>query len=172
MQWAVKFVATGVGVSAELGGQPQTVAEKLALAKVLKYNAGVDTAKLDTSQEDGGFMPPKIKDVERVKKQVRKLAAGKVLWGDAADVCLDLAQLEGCQVRVAAGYGQLSEGPQPNPCDQFIWILDGYAEIHVEDGVVTRISQGESTILQRDEAYQLLFPQLTLYLLVEPTEDA
>ena len=117
-------------------------------------------------------MPPKITDVERIKKQVRKLAAGKVLWGDTADVCLELARLEGCQVRVAAGYGQLSEGPQPNPCDQFIWILDGYAEIHMEGGAVTRISQGESTILQKDEAYQLLFPQLTLYLLVEPTEDA
>ncbi len=117
-------------------------------------------------------MQPRVTDVERVKKQVRKLAAGKVLWGDAADVCLDLARLEGCQVRVAAGYGQLSEEPQPILSDQFIWILDGYAEIHTEDGTETRISQGESTVLQRGKAYRLLFPQLSLYLLVEPVEAA
>lgn len=116
-------------------------------------------------------MPPRVTDVERVKKQVRKLAAGKVLWGDAADVCLDLARLRGCQVRVAAGYGQLGEEAQASPCDQFIWILDGYAEIQSEGGTVTRISQGESTVLHRDEAYHLLFPQLTLYLLVEPKGD-
>jgi hypothetical protein len=117
-------------------------------------------------------MQPRITDVERVKKQVRKLAAGKVLWGDAADVCLDLARLEGCQVRVVAGYGQLSEEPQKLQCDQFIWILDGYAEIHTPAGEETRISQGESTVLFAGEAYRLSFPQLTLYLLVEPGGDA
>jgi len=117
-------------------------------------------------------MQPRITDVERVKKQVRKLAAGKVLWGDAADVCLDLARLKGCQVRVVAGYGQLSEEPQKLPCDRFLWILDGYAEIHTEAGSETRISQGESTILHGGEAYRLYFPQLTLYLLVEPRVDA
>ena len=117
-------------------------------------------------------MQPRITDVERVKKQVRKLAAGKVLWGDTADVCLDLAQLEGCQVRVVAGYGQLSEEPQKLPCDQFIWILDGYAEIHTAAGAETRISQGESTVLVAGEAYRFSFPTLTLYLLVEPAGDA
>jgi hypothetical protein len=117
-------------------------------------------------------MQPRITDVERVKKQVRKLAAGKVLWGDAADVCLDLAQLDGCQVRVVAGYGQLSGEPQKLPCDQFIWILDGYAEIHTAAGAEIRISQGESTVLLAGEAYSLSFPQLTLYLLVEPGGDA
>jgi len=117
-------------------------------------------------------MQPRITDVERVKKQVRKLAAGKVLWGDAADVCLDLARLEGCQVRVVAGYGQLSEEPQKLPYDQFLWILDGYAEIQTAAGAETRISQGESTVLHSGEAYRLFFPQLTLYLLVEPGGDA
>ena len=117
-------------------------------------------------------MQPRITDMERVKRQVRKLAAGKVLWGDAADVCLDLAQLEGCQVHVVAGYGQLSEEPQKLASDQFIWILDGYAEIHTAAGAETRISQGESTVLLAGEAYRLSFPQLTLYLLVESGGDA
>ena len=117
-------------------------------------------------------MQPRITDVERVKKQVRKLAAGKVLWGDAADVCLDLAQLKGCQVRVVAGYGRLSEEPQKLASDQFIWILDGYAEIHTAAGAEMRISQGESTVLLAGEAYRFFFPQLTLYLLVESGGDA
>ena len=113
-------------------------------------------------------MQPRIADVERVKKQVRKLAAGKVLSGDAADVCLELASMEGCQVRIAAGYGQLSKAPEPIPHDQFIWLLDGYAEIHTGSGAQTRISQGESTVLRGGEKVRLVFPQLTLYLLVEP----
>jgi uncharacterized cupin superfamily protein len=118
--------------------------------------------------EDGDTMRPKVNDVERVKKQVRKLAAGKVLWGDASEACLELGRMECCQVRIAAGYGQLSEEPQPIPCDQFIWILDGHAEIYDAAGTETRISQGESTVLRRGEAYRLVFPQLSLYLLVEP----
>jgi hypothetical protein len=113
-------------------------------------------------------MQPRITDVELVKKQVRRLAAGKVLAGDAADVCLELGRLQGCQVRIAAGYGQLSKEPQPIPRDQLIWILDGYAEIHTAAGIEIRISQGESTVLHRREGYRLVFPQLTLYLLVEP----
>ena len=115
-------------------------------------------------------MQPRVTDVERVKKQVRKLAAGRVLSGDSADVCLDLARLKGCQARVAAGYGELSKEPQPIPCDRFIWILDGYAEIDTGAGWGTRISQGESTILHAGQAYRLVFPTLTLYLLVEPEE--
>jgi hypothetical protein len=117
-------------------------------------------------------MQPRVTDVERVKKQVRKLAAGRVLSGDSADVCLDLARLEGCQARVAAGYGELSKEPQPIPRDRFIWILDGYAEIDTGAGWGTRISQGESTILHAGQAYRLVFPTLTLYLLVEPEEAA
>jgi hypothetical protein len=115
-------------------------------------------------------MQPRVTDVERVKKQVRKLAAGKVLSGDAADVCLELARLDSCQVRIAAGYGQLTTKLQPIRRDQFIWLLDGYAEIHTGAGIQARISQGESTILHGGEAYRLVFPQLTLYLLVEPGE--
>ncbi len=115
-------------------------------------------------------MQSRVTDVERVKKQVRKLAAGRVLSGDSADVCLDLARLEGCQARVAAGYGELSKEPQPIPRDRFIWILDGYAEIDTGAGWGTRISQGESTVLHGGQAYRLVFPTLTLYLLVEPGE--
>ena len=115
-------------------------------------------------------MHPRVTDVERVKKQVRKLAAGRVLSGDGADVCLDLARLEGCQARIAAGYGELSKEPQLMPYDRFIWILDGYAEIDTGAGWGTRISQGESTVLHGGEAYRLVFPTLTLYLMVEPGE--
>lgn len=117
-------------------------------------------------------MQPRVTDVERVKKQVRKLAAGRVLSGDGADVCLELARIEGSQTRIAAGYGELSKEPQPIPRDRFIWILDGYAEIHTGAGGQVRISQGESTILHGGEAYRLVFPTLTLYLMVEPGETA
>lgn len=117
-------------------------------------------------------MQPRVTDVERVKSQVRKLAAGRVLSGDAADVCLELAELEGCQARIAAGYGELSKEPQPIPRDRFIWILDGYAEIQTGADQEIRISQGESTVLRRGEAYRLVFPTLTLYLMVEPGEAA
>ena len=117
-------------------------------------------------------MQPRVTDVERVKKQVRKLAAGRVLSGDGADVCLELARIEGCQTRIAAGYGELSKEPQPIPRDRFIWILDGYAEIHSGAGRETRISQGESTVLHGGEEYRFVFPTLTLYLMVEPGEEA
>jgi hypothetical protein len=113
-----------------------------------------------------------IRDVERLKKQVRKLAAGKVLAGGGADVCLDLAKLKGCRASIAAGYGPLSKAPQPFPRDRMIWILDGYAEIHDSDGKVLNISQGESTVLASGRAYRLVFPQLTIYLRVETTERA
>ena len=65
-----------------------------------------------------------------------------------------------------------SKDPQPSPRDRFIWILDGYAEIHTGVGRETRISQGESTVLHGGEAYRLVFPTLTLYLMVEPGEEA
>ena len=109
----------------------------------------------------------KVTDVERLKKQVRKLAAGQVLSGGGADACLDLGHMEGCQARIAAGYGPLSKTPQMSPQDRLIWILDGYAEIHDNAGGVFNISQGESTVLSSGEAYRLVFPQLTIYLFVE-----
>jgi hypothetical protein len=110
---------------------------------------------------------PRVTDVERVKKDVRKMAAGRVLTGDAADVCLDLARMEGCRVCIAAGYGPLSEAPQPIPRDCLLWILDGYAEIYDAAGRVTYVRQGESTILAGGTAYRLVFPQLTIYLRAE-----
>ncbi len=117
-------------------------------------------------------MQSKVTDVERLKKQVRKLAAGQVLSGGRADVCLDLGKMDGCQARIAAGYGPLSKIPQPIPRDRLVWILDGYAEIQDNAGRVTNISQGESTILSAGRAYRLVFPQLTIYLSVEATGEA
>jgi hypothetical protein len=117
-------------------------------------------------------MQLKVTDVERLKKQVRKLAAGQVLSGGGADTCLDLGHMEGCQARIAAGYGPLSRTPQIIPQDRLIWILDGYAEVHDNAGGVLNISQGESTVLFSGEAYRLVFPQLTIYLMVERTEKA
>lgn len=115
-------------------------------------------------------MHPKVIDVERLKKQVRKLAAGQVLSGAGADVCLDLGQLEGCQTRIAAGYGPLGSAPQLIPRDRLIWILDGYAEIKDTAGQAISVSQGESTVLSAGKAYHLDFPQLTIYLTVEAAE--
>lgn len=114
-------------------------------------------------------MQPKVTDVERLKKQVRKLAAARVLAGESADVCLDLAQMDGCQVRVAAGYGPLSKTPQPVVHDRLLWILEGYVEVHDATGQVTHASQGESAILSGGTACRLVFPHLTIYLSVEPT---
>jgi hypothetical protein len=115
---------------------------------------------------------PKVTDVERLKKQVRTLAAGRVLAGDSADVCLELGQMADCQVRVAAGYGSASKVPQAIARDRLIWILDGYAEIHDTSGKVISISQGESTVLAGGQAYRLVFPQLTIYVRVEAAGNA
>lgn len=117
-------------------------------------------------------MQPKITDVERLKKQVRKLAAEQVLSGGGADVGLDLAQMAGCRALIGAGFGPLSKTPQPIPRDRLIWILDGYAEIHDAAGKVSSISQGESTVLTGGRAYRLVFPQLTIYLSLEAAEKA
>lgn len=115
-------------------------------------------------------MQPKVTDVEQLKKQVRKMAAGKVLSGGSADVGLDLARMASCRASIVAGYGPLGKAPEAIPHDRLIWILDGYAEIHAPDGQVTHISQGESTVLNGGTPYRLVFPQLTLYLCVEATE--
>jgi hypothetical protein len=109
----------------------------------------------------------RIIDVERLKKEVRRLAAGRVLAGESADVCLDLARMKGCRVCLTAGYGSLSREPQPAPKDRLIWILDGFAEIHDSTGQTTNISQGESTVLTGGRTYYLTFPKLTIYLSVE-----
>ncbi len=117
-------------------------------------------------------MQPRVTDVERLKKQVRKLAAARVLAGDSADVCLEIDHVTGCQVRVAAGYGPLSKIPQPIARDRLIWILDGFAEIHGATGQVTHVSQGESTVLVGGQAYRLVFPQLTIYFTAEAGQKA
>jgi hypothetical protein len=112
----------------------------------------------------------KITDVEVLKKQARKMVAGRVLAGAGASACRDLAQMEGCRVCISAGYGPASDVPQSIPRDRLIWILDGYAHVQTADGQVTDISQGESTVLSASVAYRLAFPQLTIYLLVEGPE--
>lgn len=112
----------------------------------------------------------KTVDVEQLKKQARRIAAGRVLAGEGADVGLDLGQLAGCQVRIAAGYRQLGKEPQLLLRDRLIWILDGYVEVHDASGQVTTISQGESTVLAGNSLYHLVFPQLTIYLSVEAEE--
>jgi hypothetical protein len=118
----------------------------------------------------GSIVQLRITDVERLKKKVRKMAAGRVLSGGSTDVGLDLAQVDGCRACIKAGYGQLGKTPQPIPRDRLIWILDGYAEIYDTAGGVTNVRQGESTILSGGQAYRLVFPQLSLYLSVEATE--
>jgi hypothetical protein len=98
------------------------------------------------------------------------MAAGRVLAGEAGQVCLDLARLERCRACIAAGYGSSSEQPEPVPQDRMIWILEGFVEVHTIDGVAIDVSQGESAILAGGVPYRLVFPQLALYLLVEPLE--
>ncbi len=115
-------------------------------------------------------MEPRVTDVEGLKKKARKLAAGRVLAGGSADVCLDLDVVRGCRVCIRAGYGPLSATPQPTASDRLIWILDGFADVETPSGVVTRVSQGESTVLLGGSAYRLLFPSLTLYLNVEAAQ--
>jgi hypothetical protein len=115
---------------------------------------------------------PRITDVERLKKTVRKMAAGRVLAGDSADVYLDLVQMSGCLARIYAGYGPLSKTPQPVVRERLMWILDGYAEVHDASGRVTHVRQGESLVLPGGSAVRLVFPQLTLYLSIEAKERA
>lgn len=117
-------------------------------------------------------MQPRVTDVERLKKQVRKLAAGRVLAGDSADVCLELAPMAGCRVRIAAGYGSLSQEPQVVAHDRLIWMLDGFVQVHDASGRVLDVSQGESVVLAGQVAYRLVFPQLSLYLQVDPVEPS
>ncbi|MGC9333992.1 MAG: hypothetical protein ACP5JJ_07590 [Anaerolineae bacterium] len=112
-------------------------------------------------------MQPKVIDVEQLKKQVRKLAAGRVLSGEPASVGLDLARTGGFQACIKAGYGDLSTVPEKMARDRLLWVLDGYAEIYDANGRMTTVSQGESTVLKGGASYRLNFPHLTLYLSVE-----
>lgn len=115
-------------------------------------------------------MQLEIKDVERLKKTVRKMAAGRVLSGDSADPFLDLAPMNGCQVRIAAGYGS---GPAPEPLarQRLLWILEGSVDIQDPSGQVTTVSQGQSALLPARVPFRLTFPHLTLYLAVEEKGD-
>jgi uncharacterized cupin superfamily protein len=145
---------------------------KLAFARLLEYNAGYQKQWIPhfLGLFTGGIVRLKVTDVERLKKQARKLAAGQVLSGDRAEVCLELAQVDGCQAQIAAGYGTPSTTPQPIARDRLIWILDGFAEVRHSSGRVTNVSQGESTVLSGGQTYQLTFPQLSIYLAVEAVE--
>lgn len=106
-------------------------------------------------------------DVEQLKKKVRKMAASQVLAGGIADVGLDLGQMDGSRVCIAAGYGALVQAAEPAPWDRLLWVLDGHGEVHDGAGSVTYISQGQSVILSAGAAYRLVFPTLTIYLRVE-----
>lgn len=113
----------------------------------------------------------RIVDVELLKKQARRTAAGRVLGGEPAEVGLDMGQMEGCRVRIAAGYGQPSRSLQRLERDRLIWILDGFVEVHEPGDKVTTVSQGESAVLVGGHSYRLVFPQLTIYLYAEPAEN-
>lgn len=115
----------------------------------------------------GGMVKPRIIDVEQVKKKVRKMAAGRVLSGQAAEVGLDLARVGGCQARILAGYGQVSKPAQDPPRDRFLWVLDGLVEVYDAGGHVASISQGEGATLAGTKPYRLVFPKLTLYLYLD-----
>jgi hypothetical protein len=110
---------------------------------------------------------PRVSDVEQLKKRVRKQAAGQVFAGGKADLGVDLGPMRGCRVCIKAGYGPLSTEPVATSGDRLIWLLDGHAEIESPSGVMTHISQGESTVLAGGAAYHLVFPTLSIYLCVE-----
>lgn len=115
-------------------------------------------------------MQPRVTDVEELKKRVRKMAAGRVLAGEGGQVCLDLARLGRCRACIAAGYGASGDQPAAAVHDRMIWILDGYVEVHSPDGIAIDVSQGESAVLAGGVPYRLVFPQLAIYLLIEPVE--
>lgn len=112
-------------------------------------------------------MQPKVIDIEQLKKQVRKMAAGRVLAGQAAEVGLDLARIGDCQARIQAGYGQVSKPVQTPPRDRFLWVLDGMVEIYDAGGHAFTVSQGEGAALSGAKPFRLVFPSLTLYLYLE-----
>ena len=109
-----------------------------------------------------------VTDIEQLKKKVRKMTAGRVLGGGTASVCLEMGPLNGCRALIAAGYGPLSDQPQAVAYDRLLWILDGRVEISDPSEEVTYVSQGESAVLAAGKPFRLFFPQLTIYLAVEP----
>lgn len=115
-------------------------------------------------------MAPRVTDVEILKKKARKLAAAQVLTGGGAEVCLDLGEMRGARASIRAGYGDMSPQPQSCPADRLIWILDGFADVHSAAGHITRVSQGESTVLAGEEPVRLVFPTLTIYLSLTEAE--
>lgn len=112
-------------------------------------------------------MQPKVTDVEQLKKQVRKMAAGRVLAGQTAEFGLDLARVGACQARIQAGYGQVSKPARTPPRDRFLWVLDGLVEVYDAGGRVATVSQGEGLVLAGSKPYRFAFPNLTLYLYLE-----
>jgi len=112
-------------------------------------------------------MELRVSDVEQLKKRARKQAAAQVFVGGTADLAVDLGPLSGCRASIKAGYGPLGTEPVATPGDRLIWLLDGHAEIESSSGLITHVSQGESTVLAGGFAYRLEFPTLTLYLCVE-----
>jgi hypothetical protein len=113
-------------------------------------------------------MELRVSDVEQLKKRARKQAAAQVFAGGTADLGVDLGPMEGCSARIMAGYGPLSQNRVAAAGDRLIWLLEGHAEIESPSGLVTHLSQGESTVLAGGCAYRLEFPTLSLYLCVEP----
>jgi hypothetical protein len=112
-------------------------------------------------------MELRVGDVEQLKKRARKQAAAQVFAGGTADLSVDLGPLHGCRASIKAGYGPLSTVPEATAGDRLIWLLDGHAEIESPSGLITHLSQGESTVLAGGFVYRLEFPTLSIYLCVE-----
>jgi hypothetical protein len=102
-----------------------------------------------------------------LKKQARRAAANHVLAGSPADVGLEMGQVEGCRVRICAGYGQHTKAPELLERDRLLWILDGLVEVHEPGDKITTLSQGESAVLVAGRSYRLVFPSMAIYLSVE-----
>lgn len=112
-----------------------------------------------------------VTDVELLKKKVRKLTAGRVLGGENASVCLEMGSVRGCRAMIAAGFGSLGREPQAIAHDRLLWILDGRVDIYDPDEEASTVRQGESTVLAAGKPFRLVFPQLTIYVIVEPAAD-
>jgi len=112
-------------------------------------------------------MELRVSDVEQLKKRARKQAAAAVFSGGTADLAVDLGPLQGCRASIKAGYGPLTVEPVAATGDRLVWLLEGHAEIESPSGLITHLSQGESTVLTGGFAYRLEFPTLSLYLCVE-----
>lgn len=112
-----------------------------------------------------------VTDVELLKKKVRKLTAGRVLGGQNASVCLEMGSVRGCRALVSAGFGALSHRPEAVDHDRLLWILDGHVDVYDAGDESTTVRQGESAVLPAGKPFRLVFPALTIYLLVEPAAE-